>query len=254
MTALIALTTGANKGIGFETARQLGARGMTVLIGARDAERGRAAEAALRAEGLDAQHVELDVTDAASAGKAAEWIEARYGRLDVLVNNAGIAAGGGPPSETSPTVMREVFETNVFGVITVTNAMLPLLRRASRARIVNVSSELGSVTFMNDRSSPVRHMPASVPYPASKSALNMVTAMYAKELLDTPVKVNAANPGYCATDLNAHSGFRTAAEGASVSVHLATLPDDGPTGALWGYRWSAPDSPPYGELPFLSRT
>jgi NAD(P)-dependent dehydrogenase (short-subunit alcohol dehydrogenase family) len=254
MTALIALITGANKGIGLETARQLGARGMTVLIGARDSARGRAAEAALRAEDIDARCVELDVADAKSAQRAAEWIDTRYGRLDVLVNNAGIAVRGGPPSATSLDAMRETFETNVLGVITVTNAMLPLLRRAASARIVNVSSEIGSVTFMSDRSSPAWRMPASLPYPASKSALNMVTAMYAKELLDTPVKVNAANPGYCATDLNANSGFRTAAEGASVSVHLATLPDDGPTGTLWGYRWGSPDSEQYGELPFLSRT
>ncbi|HMD92663.1 MAG TPA: SDR family oxidoreductase [Trebonia sp.] len=254
MTALIALITGANKGIGLETARQLGGRGMTVLIGSRDARRGRAAEAALRAEDIDAHFVELDVTGEASARKAADWVDARFGRLDVLVNNAGIAVRGGPPSATSLDAMREVFETNVYGVITVTNAMLPLLRRAPSARIVNVSSELGSVTFMSDRSGPAWQMPASISYPASKAALNMVTAMYAKELAGTPIKVNAANPGYCATDLNGHSGFRAAAEGASVSVHLATLPDDGPTGTLWGHIWGAPDSPASGELRFLSRT
>ena len=155
MTELIGLITGANKGIGFETARQLGARGMTVLIGARDEARGRAAETGLRAEGIDAHHVTLDVTDAKSALSTAEWIDTRYGRLDVLVNNAGIAVRGGPPSATSLDAMREVFETNVFGVITVTNAMLPLLRRAASARIVNVSSELGSVTFMSDSSSQI---------------------------------------------------------------------------------------------------
>jgi NAD(P)-dependent dehydrogenase (short-subunit alcohol dehydrogenase family) len=248
MTELIALVTGANKGIGLETARQLGGHGMTVLLGVRDEARGRAAETALRAEDIDAHHVELDVTDAKSARRAAEWAGARYGRLDVLVNNAGIAVGGEPPSETSLDAMREVFETNVLGVINVTNAMLPLLRRAARARIVNVSSEIGSVTFMSDRSSPAWQMPASLPYPASKAALNMVTAMYAKELAGTPIKVNAANPGYCATDLNSRSGFRTAAEGASVSVHLATLPDDGPTGTLWGHLWGADDSHEYGAL------
>jgi NAD(P)-dependent dehydrogenase (short-subunit alcohol dehydrogenase family) len=252
MTELIALITGANKGLGLETARQLGGRGMTVLLGARDEARGRAAEAALRAEDIDAHYVELDVTDAKSARRAAEWADTRYGRLDVLVNNAGIAAWSGLPSETSLDVMRQVFETNVLGVITVTNAVLPLLRRAPHARIVNVSSEIGSVTFMSDRSSPAWQMPASVPYPASKSALNMVTAMYAKELAGTPVKVNAANPGYCATDLNGRTGFRPAAEGASVSVHLACLPDDGPTGTFWGYRWGPGDSGPgqSGDLPW----
>ena len=250
MTDLIALITGANKGIGFETARQLGARGMTVLAGTRDEARGREARAALRAAGIDAHHVVLDVTDAASAGKAAEWIAAAYGQLDVLVNNAGIAVSAGPPSETPLAALREVFETNVFGVITVTNAMLPLLREAPSPRVVNVSSELGSVTFMTDAASPVWQLPASVAYPASKAALNMVTAMYAKELRDTTAKVNAANPGYCATDLNRHSGFRTAAEGAAVSVHLATLPDDGPTGTRWGHRWGAPEADQYGELPW----
>ena len=250
MTELIALITGANKGIGFETARQLGARGMTVLLGARDETRGQAAAAALTADNIDAHYVRLDVTDAKSAREAADWIDARYGRLDILVNNAGIAIRGGPPSATPLDGMREVFETNVFGVITVTNAMLPLLRRAPRARIVNVSSEIGSLTFMSDRSSPAWQLPPSIPYPASKSALNMVTALYAKELAGTPVMVNAANPGYCATDLNGRSGFRTAAEGASVSVHLATLPDDGPTGTLWGHRSGVSDSGQYGDLPW----
>lgn len=250
MAELIALITGANKGIGLATARLLGARGMTVLAGARDPARGQAAEAALRAEDIDAHHVGLDVTDATSAQRAAEWIDARYGRLDVLVNNAGIATSGGPPSETSLAGMREVFETNVFGVITVTNVMLPLLRRAAAARIVNVSSEIGSVTFMSDRASPAWQMPASIPYPASKSALNMVTAMYAKELAGTPVKVNAANPGYCATDLNGNTGFRSAEDGASVSVRLAMLPDDGPTGTFWGYQWADGAGEPYGDLPW----
>ena len=166
MATTIALITGANKGIGFETARQLGARGVTVLAGARDAARGRQAEQALRdalagQEGAEARYVALDVTDAKSAQEAADWIDREYGRLDILVNNAGIAVRGGPPSATSLDAMREVFETNVFGVITVTNAMLPLLRRAPSARIVNVSSELGSVTFMSDQSSPAWPMPAS---------------------------------------------------------------------------------------------
>jgi NAD(P)-dependent dehydrogenase (short-subunit alcohol dehydrogenase family) len=250
MAELIALITGANKGIGLETARQLGGRGVTVLLGVRDEARGQAAAAALRAEDLDARYVELDVTDPASARKAADWIDGTYGRLDVLVNNAGIASSGGPPSETSLAGLRELFETNVLGVIAVTNAMLPLLRRAPRARIVNVSSELGSVTLMSDRASPMWRLPPSIPYPASKSALNMVTAMYAKELAGTPVKVNAANPGYCATDLNGHAGFRAAAEGASVSVRLACLPDDGPTGTFWGYRWGTDDPEPYGTLPW----
>ncbi len=254
MATTIALITGANKGIGFETARQLGARGVTVLAGARDEARGRQAGQALRdalGAGAEVRFVPLDVTDAKSAQEAADWIDREYGRLDILVNNAGIAVGGGAPSQTDLDAMREVYETNVFGVIMVTNAMLPLLRRAPAARIVNVSSEVGSIASMTDSACPLGQMPPSLAYPASKSALNMVTAMYAKELRDTPVKVNAANPGYTATDLNRHNGFRSVAEGAEASVYLATLGPDGPSGILWGHLWTA-DGPSdaYGPLPW----
>jgi NAD(P)-dependent dehydrogenase (short-subunit alcohol dehydrogenase family) len=247
-----ALITGANKGIGFATAQLLSARGITALLGARDAERGQQAERTLHEEGAaGARYVPLDVTDEKSAAQAAAWIEAEYGQLGILVNNAGIARGDrrGAPSETTLGTLREVFETNVFGVVTVTNAMLPLLHRAPAARIVNVSSEVGSITSMMNPDSPLWPM-ASVPYPASKAALNMVTAMYAKELAGTPVKVNAANPGYCATDLNGHTGFRTAQQGAEVCVHLATLPADGPTGQLWGHLWAAGDAEQDGVLPW----
>jgi NAD(P)-dependent dehydrogenase (short-subunit alcohol dehydrogenase family) len=253
MTHKIAFVTGANKGIGLETARALAARGdFTVLLGARDAERGKRAEEALRAEGHgDVRFVRFDVRDSGLIGETAAIIDSDYGRLDVLVNNAGITnAWGGAPSQTDLAALRDILETNVLGVIATTNAMLPLLRKAPSARIVNVSSEIGSVTFVSDRTSPAWQMPASVPYPASKAALNMVTAMYAKELADTPIKVNCGNPGYCATDLNGNTGFRSAAEGAEVSVHLATLPDDGPTGAFWGFLWGAPGGATYGELPW----
>jgi NAD(P)-dependent dehydrogenase (short-subunit alcohol dehydrogenase family) len=247
----IALITGANKGIGYATARLLGARGFTVLVGARDEELGRAAERSLREAGAAAVFVRLDVTDEKSIRAAAEWIGTEYGRLDVLVNNAGIARADGNwlPSETTLETMRQVYETNVFGVVAVTNALLPLLRRAPAARIVNVSSEVGSIASTTDPKSPLWKL-TSVPYPSSKTALNMVTAMYAKELWDTPIKVNAANPGYCATDLNGNSGFRTAEEGAEVSVHLATLPEEGPTGTLWGYLWEAGGPDSYGVLPW----
>jgi NAD(P)-dependent dehydrogenase (short-subunit alcohol dehydrogenase family) len=250
MTTTIALVTGANKGIGLETARQFGARGFTVLAGARDAERGREAERALRADGADARFVPLDVTEDASVREAAGWIEREYGRLNILVNNAGIARGN-PPSQTDLAAMHEVYEVNVFGVIRVTNAMLPLLRRALAARIVNVSSEVGSITSQTDPASPLAQMPGSLAYPSSKAALNMITAMFAKELRDTPIKVNAANPGYTKTDLNRNSGFRSVTEGAEASVYLATLPGDGPSGMLWGHLWSA-DGPAdaYGTLPW----
>jgi NAD(P)-dependent dehydrogenase (short-subunit alcohol dehydrogenase family) len=253
MTTKIALITGANKGIGFETARQLGARDMTVLVGARDAERGHEAEQALRDGGADARFVPLDVTEAKSIQQAAEWVDAEYGRLDVLVNNAGtasVARRGYPPSQSSLEDMRAVYEINVFGVVAVTNAMLPLLRRAPAARIVNVSSEVGSITAESDPAHPLSQIPASVPYPSSKAALNMITAMYAKELRDTSIKVNAANPGFTATDFNNHRGFRSASEGAEPSVYLATLPDDGPSGIHWGYIWSADGTGAYGNIPW----
>lgn len=252
-TTKIALITGANKGIGFETARQLGCRDMTVLIGARDEERGEAAAGKLRAEGIDAHFVQIEVTDAASIKRAADHIEVEYGHLDVLVNNAGIptvAGRGALASQTSLDDMRAVYEVNVFGVVAVTNAMLPLLRRAPAARIVNVSSEVGSISGQTNPASPLAQMPASAQYPSSKAALNMLTVMYAKELKDTPIKVNAANPGYTATDFNRNSGFRTVAEGAEPSVYLATLPDDGPTGVHWGYIWTTDQAGGYGIIPW----
>jgi NAD(P)-dependent dehydrogenase (short-subunit alcohol dehydrogenase family) len=220
-----------------------------VLAGARDEERGLAAERELRTDGVDARFVSLDVTLDASVQGAADWIEREYGRLDILVNNAGIARGN-PPSQTDLDAMHEVYEVNVFGVIRVTNAMLPLLRRAPAARIVNVSSEVGSISSMTDLASPLAQMPAGLAYPSSKSALNMITAMYARELRDTPIKVNAANPGYTKTDLNRNSGFRSVTEGAEATVYLATLPADGPSGILWGHLWSADPADAYGSLPW----
>ncbi|MFC4913422.1 SDR family oxidoreductase [Actinomadura gamaensis] len=230
----IALVTGANKGIGFETARMLGREGMTVLVGARAAERGEPAAGVLADEGIDARFVQLDVTDEESVRAAAKWVEAEFGRLDVLVNNAGIMPpeSSVSPSEVPIAALRATYETNVFGVVTVTNAFLPLLRRADAARIVNVSSELGSLTLLSD--------PESAFYPfnllaynSSKSALNGVTLAYAKELADTGIKVNAANPGYTATDINMHSGPQTVEEGAGYVVPLALLPEDGPSGGFF---------------------
>jgi NAD(P)-dependent dehydrogenase (short-subunit alcohol dehydrogenase family) len=241
----IALITGANKGIGYETARLLGARGMTVLVGSRDETLGQKAVHSLRDGGADAHLVQLDVTDDDSIQRAAQWIGERFDHLDVLINNAGVALfdGDGAPSRTTRSTLQRSFDTNVFGVVAVTNALLPLLRRAEAARIVNVSSEVGSISSMTDPDGPLFQL-TGITYPASKTALNMVTAMYAKELAETPIKINAANPGYCATDLNHHNGFRTAEQGASVSVALATLPADGPSGELWGSLWaSAPASP-----------
>ena len=226
----IALITGANKGIGFEIVRQLGAGGATVLLGARDAARGKAAAAAL--PDVDVHVVQLDVTSAASIAAAAAWIEATHGRLDILVNNAGIAIDRDHRPSTVPLeTVRATYETNVFGVVAVTNAMLPLLRRSPAGRIVNLSSGLGSLTMTSQPDPPwgdLNHLA----YMSSKTALNALTVQYANELRGTPILVNAADPGYCATDMNGGQGFQSAADGARIAVRLATLPAGGPSGSF----------------------
>lgn len=222
----VALVTGANKGIGREIVAQLAGLGMTVLLAARDPERRAEAVAALRAAGGDVHPIALDVTDPASAPAAAAQIEAEYGRLDILVNNAGISGGyGQPPSTADPEVVHNVFDTNVFGVLRVTNAMLPLLIRSPAARIVNVSSTVGSLAVMTDPDGPLAEMPASAAYVPSKTALNALTIQYAKDLAKAGVLVNAACPGLCATDFTHGHGDRTAAQGAAIAVRLATRPE-----------------------------
>ena len=227
----IALITGANKGIGFEIARQLGEQGNVVLIGARDEVRGKQAADSLAARGIAAVPMRIDVTDVTSIADAATQIEQRYGRLDILVNNAGIAGGfTAAPSAATADDMREVYETNVFGVVSVTNAMLPLLRRSAAGRIVNLSSHMGSLTLNSDPGSPFAGINL-IAYQSSKTALNAITLAYEKELRGTPIKVNAALPGMVATDLNNHRGQRTPAAGAMIAVRLALLDDSGPSGA-----------------------
>ncbi|MEU5760173.1 SDR family NAD(P)-dependent oxidoreductase [Nocardia sp. NPDC047648] len=228
----IALVTGANKGIGYEIAAGLGALGWSVGVGARDEQRREAAVAKLRAGGADAFGVPLDVTDDASVAAAADVIADRIGRLDVLVNNAAIT-GGMPqtPSAVSPSTVRDAVETNVIGVIRVTNAVLPLLRRSASPRIVNMSSTVGSLTRQTTPGADTG--PISAAYSASKTFLNAVTVQYVKELRDTNILINAACPGFTATDLNGFRGVRTPAQGAAIAVRLATLPDDGPTGGFF---------------------
>lgn len=228
----IALITGANKGIGYEIARGLGARKIVVLIGARDEVRGRAAEAKLKGEGFDARFVPLDVTNKDTISRAARWIEDQFGHLDILANNAGIGEWGAKPSDVDLAKVREVYETNLFGPMNVTQAMLPLLRRSKRGRIVNVTSSLGSLSLANDPQSPISQF-LSLGYNTSKTALNSMTVQFANELRDTPIKVNAVCPGYCATDINGHSGPRSAAQGALAPVRYATLDDDGPSGGFF---------------------
>ncbi|MGU3435909.1 SDR family NAD(P)-dependent oxidoreductase [Actinomycetes bacterium M1A6_2h] len=218
------LITGANKGIGHETARQLIAAGHTVWIGSRDPARGRVA-----AEELGAQAVQLDITDDASVAAAAATIET----LDVLVNNAAIEERGDGnagicPIDVTADLVRQTFATNVFGTVRVLHAFLPLLQQSTAPVVVNVSSGLGSATV-------VSRMPAGiypgVAYPASKAALNMITVQYAKAL--PHLRINAADPGFTRTDLNGNTGTQTVEEGAEVVVRLAMLTPDGPTGGLF---------------------
>jgi NAD(P)-dependent dehydrogenase (short-subunit alcohol dehydrogenase family) len=223
------LITGANKGLGHETARRLIAAGHTVYVGSRDAERGRRA-----AERLGARTVLIDVTDDASVAAAAAAIEADGG-LDVLVNNAGIEArtpDGGVvgADEVTGAMMRHLFDTNVFGVVRVTRAFLPLLRRSAGPVVVNVSSGLASLTGMSAPGTPAYAYPG-VAYPASKAALNMVTVQYAKAFPD--LRINAVEPGYTATDLNANTGVQTVEEGAEIIVRMAQIGPDGPTGGYF---------------------
>ncbi|MEV5954811.1 SDR family oxidoreductase [Streptomyces sp. NPDC051987] len=227
-----ALVTGANKGIGYEIAAGLGALGWRVGVGARNEERRETAVAKLRAAGVDAFGVPLDVTDDASVQAAAALIEDHAGRLDALVNNAGITGGmAQTPTAADLATVREAVETNVIGVIRVTNAMLPLLRRSPSPRIVNVSSSVGSLTRQTTPDAQVG--PIAVAYSPSKTFLNGVTVQYARELQDTNILINLACPGYCATDLNGFQGHRTPQQGAATAIRLATLPDDGPTGRFF---------------------
>jgi NAD(P)-dependent dehydrogenase (short-subunit alcohol dehydrogenase family) len=233
----IALITGGNKGIGLAAAEQLGRLGLTVVLGSRNPANGEEAAATLRKDGIDAHTVTLDVTDSAGVALAADAVARQFGVLDVLVNNAGISGvPGKSPSTVDIDDVRALFETNYFGVMTVTNAFLPLLRRSEAARIVNVSSRVGSLTRMTDLTDYFARMPASPHYAASKAALNMVTAQYAKELLPEQILVNAINPGAVDTDFAKAMGLklgRTAAEGARIIVKLATMGRDCPTGGVF---------------------
>ncbi|WP_077798959.1 SDR family oxidoreductase [Streptomyces sp. JHA26] len=228
----VALVTGANKGIGYEIAAGLGALGWTVGVGARNEERREAAVDRLRAAGADVFGVPLDVTDDASVTAAARLIEEQTGRLDALVNNAGVT-GGVPQEPTTVDVdrVRAAVETNVIGVIRVTNALLPLLRRSPAPRIVNVSSRVGSLTLQTAPGTETG--PLAVAYAPSKTFLNAVTVQYAKELADTHILVNAVCPGYTATDLNGFRGVRTPQQGAAAAIRLATVDGDEPTGRFF---------------------
>ncbi|MFJ2828897.1 SDR family NAD(P)-dependent oxidoreductase [Streptomyces sp. NPDC087263] len=228
-TTTTTLITGANKGLGFETARRLVAAGHTVYVGSRDAERGRRA-----AEQLGARAVQLDVTDDASVAAAVKAVEADGG-LDVLVNNAGIEERGennaviGAAAVTAD-LMRSTFETNVFGLVRVTHAFLPLLHRSAAPVVVNVSSGLASLTEVSTPGTPAYAYPG-VAYPASKTAVNMITVQYAKAF--PAMRINCVEPGYTATDLNGRTGTQTVEQGAEIIVRTALTGPDGPTGGYF---------------------
>jgi NAD(P)-dependent dehydrogenase (short-subunit alcohol dehydrogenase family) len=233
MTETIALVTGANKGIGKEISRQLATKGVLVLMGARDRARGESAAAELRNQNLSVEFAALDVTSQISVEHAAAELERRHGRLDVLVNNAGVALDWIPGSELSVESLRQTFEVNVFGVFRVTKALLPLLKKSKHGRIVNISSGLGSLSRNADPHSSLAIRNMLLAYSSSKAALNMITVQFANELRDLGIKVNSANPGFTATDMNQHRGTKTVAQGAATPVRLALLPDDGPTGGVF---------------------
>jgi NAD(P)-dependent dehydrogenase (short-subunit alcohol dehydrogenase family) len=232
----VALISGANKGIGLETARQMGKLGYTVLIGSRDALRGEVAARQLRDDGVDARVVKLDVVKQSDIDAAAAMIEKEFGKLDVLVNNAGVMIEKGwtknTTSETTVDNLRATFETNLFAVFALTKAMLPLLKLSEAGRIVNVSSILGSVSMQGTKGSPT-YSTKLFAYNSSKAALNVLTISLAHELRGTKIKVNSAHPGWVKTDLGGSAAPMNVVDGAKTEVELATLGEDGPTGGFF---------------------
>ena len=236
----VALVTGANRGIGFEIARQLGRQGIHVLVGSRSSDLGQAAVAALSEDNVECRFVRIDLIDASTIEAAAADIEAQEQRLDILVNNAGITdSTDGPPSSANWEAVERTLRTNFLGTLSVTQTLLPLLRKSAGGRIVNVSSGLGSIEQNRDPDwefAQVKYLG----YSASKAALNMLTVQLAFELRDTGIKVNSADPGFTATDLNQHRGHQTVEQGAAEAVLLALLREDGPTGGFFSSAGRVP--------------
>src|SRR6266702_383216 len=234
-TKKVALISGANKGIGLETARQLGKQGVTILLGARDLAKGEAAAAELKKEGIDARAVKLDVVDAADHAAVAKLIEKEFGALDILVNNAGVTFegfGSNEPSKTPLDVLRKTLETNFFAVVALTQTLLPLVRKSEAGRIVNVSSILGSLSLQATEGSPIYDFKA-FSYDTSKAALNSFTIHLAHELKGTKIKVNSAHPGWVKTDMGTDAAPMEIVDGAKTEVELATLAANGPTGGYF---------------------
>jgi NAD(P)-dependent dehydrogenase (short-subunit alcohol dehydrogenase family) len=231
----VALITGANKGLGYEMAKQLAKTGVTVVLAARDQAKGEAAAGKLKAEGLDVQFLKLDVTNKDDRTAAAAYLEKNFGKLDILINNAGIAAdgiAGTSVSDTSQKSLEDTFETNFFAPIALTQALLPLLKKSDAGRIVNMSSILGSQTLHADPSSPIYGF-KSLSYDSSKAALNSFTIHLAYELKDTKIKVNSAHPGWVKTDMGTDAAPMELPDGGKTGVALALLDESGPTGGFF---------------------
>ena len=234
----VAFITGGNRGLGLETARELGKDGIVVVLGSRDPKKGELAAAKLRDEGITAESLGFDVTKPHDHQKAYDYLAKKYGRLDILVNNAGVlkeSQAGSAPNQTSavsPDTLHETFETNFFAPVALTQKLLPLIRKAPAGRIVNVSSILGSIALHSDPNSPIYDF-KTLAYDASKAALNSFTVHLAHELRDTKIKVNSAHPGWVKTEMGGPNAPLEPSEGGKTSAQLATLPDDGPNGGFF---------------------
>jgi len=239
----VAFITGGNRGLGLETARQLGKQGVTVVIGSRDSAKGKEAADKLKAEGADVQAIRFDITKPADYKEAYNFFDKNFGKLDILINNAGVSqepfGAKNNASSVSLTTLRETFDTNFFGTIELTQVLLPLLRKAPEGRIVNLSSILGSLTLHADPKSPIYGFKA-LAYDASKTALNAFTVHLAAELKDSRIKVNSAHPGWVKTEMGTDAAPMEIPDGAKTSVQLALLPSDGPTGGFFHMGESLP--------------
>ncbi len=231
MSEKIALITGGNKGIGFETARQLAKTGVHVIIGSRDRKKGVEASLKLQSEGLAVEALSIDVNSQSSIAEAAREVEKKHGRLDILINNAGVMVDAldKKPSEQPLDTWRKTFDTNVFGLVATTQAFLPLLKKSTAGRIVNLSSILGSNTLHQDPTSPIYDFKVPA-YNVSKAAVNAWTVQLAYELKDSKIKVNAAHPGHVKTDMGGEAAPMEIVDGARTSVQLALIGDNGPNG------------------------
>ena len=239
----VAFITGGNRGIGLETARQLAQTGVEVVIGSRDLKKGEAEAAKLSGDGLKVSAIEFDIRKQADYKKAYNYFDKKYGKLDILINNAGVSKEGfsNPmtPSTVPPAVLRETFETNFFGLVELTQTLLPLIKKAPEGRIVNLSSILGSLTLHATPGSPIYDFKV-LAYNSSKTALNQFTVHLAYELRDTKIKVNSAHPGWVKTEMGTDAAPMEIPDGAKTSVQLATLPANGPTGGYFHMGESLP--------------